>query len=58
MSKLEQILSQEVSRKQFIVMMGMSLLALFGVTSIIGIFSRSESTRIKLRDYGLGDYGP
>lgn len=58
MSKLEQILAQEVTRKQFLGMLGLSMLALFGVTAILGIFSRPELTQIKLRDYGLGDYGP
>ena len=59
MPKLEQLMSAEMSRKQFLINLGMGFVALLGLSSLIGVLSKGDSaTGDNLVGYGMRDYGP
>ncbi len=57
MSRLNQLLNQEVTRKQFLVLLGAGVISLFGLSSIVGLLTENESPRVTGRGYGAGTYG-
>ncbi len=57
MSKLDEILNQPMSRKKFIQTIGMGILALVGVSSLMGILTPNKSTENQ-NLYGRRNYGP
>ena len=59
MSKLEQLLSKEMSRQQFLVTIGMAVVSLFGFSTLMGILTGNESkTDTPPPGYGHSNYGP
>ena len=56
MTKLEQILNTNMTRKQFLATLGIGVVSLFGLSSIMGLLSEGESKKIS-RGYGAGSYG-
>lgn len=59
MSKLEQLLSKEMTRRQFLGTLGVSIASLFGVSAIMGVLSGSDpQTNNNRPDYGQRSYGP
>jgi len=58
MSKFDEILSRKLTRKEFLMTLGMSFAWLFGISSIIGILSgKSHVSDIVKMNYGSGPYG-
>jgi hypothetical protein len=52
-------MSAEMSRKQFLINLGMGFVALLGLSSLIGVLSKGDSaTGDNLVGYGMRDYGP
>jgi hypothetical protein len=58
MSKLDQLLAMEVTRRQFLVTLGMGIAGLFGLSSLMGILSHNETKSNDIVGYGMRDYGP
>ncbi len=59
MRKIDRILEQQVTRKEFLTTIALAFVGLFGMSSIIGLFTKNEKpTNDKLPEYGMGAYGP
>jgi hypothetical protein len=59
MSKLDQLMAREMTRRQFLITLGMGVVGLFGFSSLIGMLSHSDlSSGNNLVDYGMRNYGP
>jgi hypothetical protein len=59
MSKINQLMERQMTRKQFLVTLGMGIVGLFGFSSLMGIFSQNNpNPDNKLVDYGMRNYGP
>lgn len=56
MSRLNQLLNKEVTRKQFLATLGIGVISLFGLSSIMGLLSEGDYKRID-HGYGDGTYG-
>jgi hypothetical protein len=58
--KIEAIMQKEMTRREFLIMMGLGVVSLFGLSSILGLFSKSSSSieTVSRPGYGLYDYGP
>jgi len=56
MTKLEQLMSKEMTRRQFLVTLGFGLVSLFGLSAILGALTESDKSR-SMNGYGGGDYG-
>lgn len=48
----------EVTRRQFLVMLGVGLLSVFGLSGLLGIVSKPSSTLGHDINYGRDNYGP
>jgi hypothetical protein len=58
MSKLEELLTKEMTRRQFLVTVGLSLVSLFGFSTIMGILTGdSKTTQNHSSGYGARPYG-
>jgi hypothetical protein len=59
-SKIDQILQKEMTRKQFILSIFTVLGALIGIPTILGILTKGTSTNTgsNLPGYGRQNYGP
>jgi hypothetical protein len=56
--RLNEIMSKEMTRKQFIGVLGAAILAVFGITSILDILSgNSKVEPVSKYGYGTGPYG-
>ena len=57
--KVDQLMAREMTRKQFLVTVGLGIIGIFGFSSLIGLLTKnaenSDNSRIP---YGLHDYGP
>ena len=58
MSRLEEILQLEMTRKQFILTIGSALMALIGIPALLGIFTKGTKTDQHNPPYGYQRYGP
>lgn len=59
MSKMDQLMAREMTRRQFLATLGMGIVGLFGFSSFMGMFSQDDSpTGNKPVDYGMQNYGP
>lgn len=59
MQKIESILTQEMNRRQFLGVIGLGIITLFGIPTLLGILSpdkRQENTNIS-SGYGASNYG-
>lgn len=54
MSKLDDILTTNVTRKQFLATIGLGLTSILGLSTIIGIFTKSSPAS---KDNGEAGYG-
>jgi len=52
------LLQQRMTRKQFIIRLTSALVALFGITSVLGALTKGSETSKVNRGYGSNDYGP
>jgi hypothetical protein len=57
MRKIDRILQQEVTRKEFLTTIVLAFVGLFGFSSIVGLFTKDENNN-KIPEYGMGNYGP
>jgi hypothetical protein len=57
-SKIDQLLQKEMTRKQFLLFIGSSLAGLFGLSTILGLFTKGNSTQNIDPGYGERNYGP
>jgi len=57
MSRLDNILNRQLTRKEFIKVMLAGIVALFGLPAILGILSGNDKTD-ELPGYGMQHYGP
>jgi len=55
--QFDDLLSREVTRKQFLTILGAGLVSLVGFSSLMGIFSHTQPSNM-LPGYGERDYGP
>jgi hypothetical protein len=59
MSKLETLFSKEMSRQQFLKTLGLAFVALFGISSLMGILTHNApEAKDGPVDYGMQNYGP
>jgi len=59
MRKIDRILEQQVTRKEFLTTVALAFIGLFGFSTIIGLFTKDEKpVNEKLPEYGMGAYGP
>jgi hypothetical protein len=58
MSKLDELFAREVTRRQFLIILGTAIAGLFGLSSLIGILSHNDGGSNTLPGYGMRDYGP
>jgi len=58
MSKLEQIMSQKMTRRQFLITLSSAFVGLFGLSSLFGILSRNQPADDGPAEYGMRNYGP
>jgi len=58
MTKLEKLMSTEVTRGQFLSMLGVGILGLFGLSSLLGIVSKGTPAHDQVVNYGMLNYGP
>jgi len=56
--KIDQLMAREMTRKQFLMTLGMLAVSVFGFSSLFGIFSDDEPNRHGLPPYGMQNYGP
>jgi hypothetical protein len=59
MPRFGQILDRKMSRKEFIATIGLVLFSLFGLSSIMGIFSGEHKKHVpgSSQTFGIGVYG-
>jgi hypothetical protein len=58
MHKFDEVLNRRLTRKEFLLTLGMSFAWLFGISSIIGILSgKGHSPKLPQTSYGSGFYG-
>jgi len=57
MRKVDQLLAQKMTRKQFLITLGTIFTGLFGLTALSGILSHNEPDT-ELPPYGMLNYGP
>lgn len=59
MPKLDQLLQQELTRKQFLITLLTTIAGLFGLSTLLGLFTKNSTTSQSFRPgYGRQDYGP
>ncbi len=60
MTKIEKILNQSMDRRQFIGVLGLGIITIFGIPSLLGAFSPNDKTQDKqaTNGYGASSYGP
>lgn len=56
MTKLDQLMSKEMTRRQFLVTVGFGLASLFGLSAMLGALTSSDKGDPS-RGYGAGRYG-
>lgn len=56
MTKLEQLMSKEMTRRQFLVTLGLGLISIFGLSAIMGALTESDNSGPG-NGYGAGHYG-
>jgi hypothetical protein len=56
MSKFDNILSRQLTRKEFLLTIGLAIVGIFGISSLLGVLSGSTKDP-KARDYGSNTYG-
>lgn len=56
MHKLEALLQREITRKQFLQLLGMAVLSIFGLSAIIGWLTEDSPKRVH-NSYGANFYG-
>jgi hypothetical protein len=52
------LLEQKMSRKQFVIRLTSALVALFGITSVLGALTKGTDTKKINSGYGSNDFGP
>jgi hypothetical protein len=59
-SKAEQIMQKEMTRREFLLAMGVAAASLVGLSAILGLFTKPTSSvqNGQLQDYGMQRYGP
>jgi hypothetical protein len=55
--KLDNLLKKEVTRKQFITTVALGAVSLFGLSSVMGVLTQSDSSSNGEVDYGMQNYG-
>ena len=58
MIKLDKILQQEITRKQFVVSALSAFVGLLGVSTFLGVFTKSIEKQPERPGYGEQGYGP
>ncbi len=58
MSNLSQLLSKEMTRRQFLITLGVGFISLFGLSSLMGILSGNQPEIEGPVEYGMKNYGP
>jgi hypothetical protein len=58
MSRFDNILNRKLTRKDFLMTLGMSIVGLIGISSLLGILSgKGSPTNTSNMTYGSGSYG-
>jgi hypothetical protein len=58
MSKLDELMVKEMTRRQFLVTVGLGIVSLFGLSTIMGFLSNNESSsEPRSAGYGAQTYG-
>lgn len=58
MTKLDQLMSKEMTRRQFLLTLGFGVASLFGLPALLGALTEtSNSGGRPANDYGNGSYG-
>lgn len=55
-TKLEELLGKEMTRRQFLITLGLGFISLFGISSVIGTLTGSTSEKA-MNGYGSRGYG-
>ena len=55
-TKLEELLSTEMTRRQFLMTLGLGFISMFGLSAIMGAVTGSTPEHV-MRGYGSRDYG-
>ncbi len=58
MTKLDELLKREMTRKQFILLILGSIVSLTGFSSFIGMLTHTQPPEKAAVDYGMRNYGP
>jgi hypothetical protein len=57
--KVDQLLAREMTRKQFLVTVGLGIVGIFGFSSLIGMLTKNAENSDNGRvPYGMLNYGP
>jgi hypothetical protein len=56
-SKLQKLLEQKVTRRQFLQYIGLAIAATFGMNTIISILSQQENKQTSRYGFGGGKFG-
>ncbi|HEY4963349.1 MAG TPA: hypothetical protein VIH90_01500 [Candidatus Saccharimonadales bacterium] len=52
------LLQQKMTRKQFIIRLSAALVALFGISSVLGALTKGTDSNKVDKGYGSSNYGP
>ena len=58
MRKIDHIFAMEVTRREFLVTLGVGIMGLIGFSSIVGLFMKNDNLQTDVPQYGMGNYGP
>ena len=58
MSRFDNILNRQLTRKEFIKVLLAGIVALFGLPALMGILSGKDKSDNELPGYGMQNYGP
>jgi hypothetical protein len=56
MQRFDELLKQEMTRKEFVAKLGLALLAVVGLPALLGIFSKSTDAKKDSGGFGSGVY--
>lgn len=57
MTKLDQLMSKEMTRRQFLLTLGFGVASLFGLPALLGALTETAPNGHPTNDYGNGRYG-
>jgi hypothetical protein len=57
MRKIDELLVQEMNRRQFLILMGSALISLLGFSAVMGMFTKTTPVKQEVSNGGFGGGG-